>query len=149
MTTGSTKPEWDTPPHGDFASYVERLTAPNPVRSTPSAGRVPPAVPTSTNDQVLPPGVGQIHGSWMGVLRRARFGLLLLMGLQGIALFFGGWGSFAGLIATGMLWWVLGWLPDVAPKILRIPESTVRADTQSLQDRLRKAGPQRNVGKKK
>ena len=25
--SGPIKPEWDTPPHGDFASYVERLSA--------------------------------------------------------------------------------------------------------------------------
>ena len=45
MRTGATKPEWDTPPDGDFASYVQRLTAP----PLPAAGRpkAPPAASAS------------------------------------------------------------------------------------------------------
>ena len=32
------KPEWDTPPHGDFAAYVERLSGAVP--GAQSAGRL-------------------------------------------------------------------------------------------------------------
>jgi len=150
MKTGSTKPEWDTPPHGDFASYVELLTAPKPkpVNSAPAAARLPPGVAASKSPLFLS-GVGPAWGSWMGGLRVARAVLLVLLGLQGVALMFWGRGSFAGLLATGMLWWILGWLLDIAPKILRVPGLAARADPQSLPDRLRQVSPQRNTGKKK
>ena len=39
MTQGI-KPEWDTPPDGDFASYIERLSAGTPL--LPTSANTPP-----------------------------------------------------------------------------------------------------------
>jgi len=156
MNPGSTKPEWDTPPHGDFAGYVERLTASNAARSAASPappnaanpGRTVPGA-SGVKGQALPPDLAQLWVPWMGGLRIARTLLLLFVGLHGAALVFWGRGSFAGLIFMGVLWWALGWLLDAAPKILQMPGVVARAGTQSQQVRLRPAGTQRNTGREK
>jgi len=151
MSSGSPKPEWDTPPHGDFASYVERLTAPRPVKPAAVPGRGAPGAPdaSSAPGQVLAPDFAQWLSPWMGALRGARAVLLLLAGLHGAALFFLGWGSLAGVVAMGMLWWGMGWLLDVAPRLLPSPGTVVRGSTDSLQARQRPAGPLRTQYRKK
>ncbi len=122
MKTGATKPEWDTPPNGDFASYVERLTAPPPAGKAPpmvtratSPVRQPAASKSSTPDsQVLPPELAQVLLPLMGVLRTVRAVLLLFLVMHGVALFVFSQGSLPGLIFMIVLWWGLGWLIQAA-----------------------------------
>ena len=119
MTTGATKPDWDTPPDGDFAAYVERLTAQKPLQKAPvtqapaaavaAVGRAAQAPNTGAQAQALPPDLLQVMRPLAGVLRTVRAVLLVMVVLHGIALFLLGHGSLPGLVVMGVVWWVLGW----------------------------------------
>lgn len=156
MKTGATKPEWDTPPDGDFASYVERLTAPPPVRKTQamatratSPARQPAAGSSSTPaSQALPPDLAQVLLPLMGVLRTVRAVLLLFLVMHGVALFVFSQGSLPGLIFMAALWWGLGWLIQAAPQAMGAKAAGLGAGIESLQERQQVAQP-RNSGKKK
>jgi hypothetical protein len=80
MTTGATKPDWDTPPDGDFAAYVERLTAQAPLQKARAAQASAAATngavqsskasaPATSLPQVLPPDVLQLMQPLAGALR--------------------------------------------------------------------------------
>ena len=118
MTTGATKPDWDTPPDGDFAAYVERLTAQKPLQKAPvtqapaaavaAVGRAAQAPNTGAQAQALPPDLLQVMRPLAGVLRTVRAVLLVMVVLHGIALFLLGQGSLPGLVVMGVVWWGLG-----------------------------------------
>ena len=163
MTTGATKPDWDTPPDGDFAAYVERLTAQKPLQKAPvtqapaaavAVGRAAQAPSAGAQAQALPPDLLQVMRPLAGVLRTVRAVLLLMVVLHGIALFLLGQGSLPGLVVMGVVWWGLGWLMQSAAQLGGAQASGVNAATQALQDRLRQVAQQRSgtglgTGKKK
>ena len=163
MTTGATKPDWDTPPDGDFAAYVERLTAQKPLQKAPvtqapaaavAVGRAAQAPSAGAQAQALPPDLLQVMRPLAGVLRTVRAVLLVMVVLHGIALFLLGHGSLPGLVVMGVVWWVLGWLMQSAAQLGGAQASGVNTATQALQDRLRQVAQQRSgtglgTGKKK
>ena len=163
MTTGATKPDWDTPPDGDFAAYVERLTAQKPLQKAPvtqapaaaaAVGRAAQSPNTGAQAQALPPDLLHVMRPLAGVLRTVRAALLLMVVLHGIALFLLGQGSLPGLVVMGVVWWGLGWLMQSAAQLGSAQASGVNTATQALQDRLRQVAQQRSgtglrTGKKK
>ena len=164
MTTGATKPDWDTPPDSDFAAYVERLTAQKPLEKAPvtqapaaavaAVGRAAQAPNTGAQAQALPPDLLQVMRPLAGVLRTVRAVLLVMVVLHGIALFLLGQGSLPGLMVMGLVWWGLGWLMQSAAQLGGAQASGVNTATQALQDRLRQVAQQRSgtgsgTGKKK
>ena len=164
MTTGATKPDWDTPPDGDFAAYVERLTAQKPLQKAPvtqapaaavaAVGRAAQAPNTGAQAQALPPDLLRVMRPLAGVLRMVRAVLLVMVVLHGIALFLLGHGSLPGLVVMGVVWWGLGWLMQSAAQLGSAQASGVNTATQALQDRLRQVAQQRSgtglgTGKKK
>ena len=168
MTTGLTKPEWDTPPNGDFASYVERLTAARPVIPVPVPSRPGAKAPAtfsvpavSVGDahlplQVLVRAFGLVPGElqlqpFLRVLRTARVVLLVLAALHVAALVLWGRGSLVGLLMMAGLWWGLGWFLQVVVTVLKAPDASagIAAQVNQEQERLRQTGLQRQSGKKK
>lgn len=160
--TGATKPEWDTPADGDFARYVERLTAAVPARAAPMAPRgtaaAAPRKPAAAGGtaaasaapaQALPPDLAQLLAPLAGGLRIVRFVLLLVMALHGIALFLFGQGSLPGLVAMAAIWWGLSWLIASAPAAASARGSATAFGADALQERLRQVAQQRKTGKKK
>ena len=163
MTTGATKPDWDTPPDGDFAAYVERLTDQKPLQKAPvtqapaaavAVGRAAQAPSAGAQAQALPPDLLQVMRPLAGVLRTVRAVLLLMVVLHGIVLFLLGHGSLPGLVVMGVVWWGLGWLMQSAAQLEGAQASGMNTATQALQDRLRQVAQQRSgtglgTGKKK
>ena len=164
MTTGATKPDCDTPPDGDFAAYVERLTAQKPLQKAPvtqapaaavaAVGRAAQTHNTGAQAQALPPDLLQVMRPLAGVLRTVRAVLLVMVVLHGIALFLLGQGSLPGLVVMGVVWWGLGWLMQSAAQLGGAQASGMNTATQALQDRLRQVAQQRSgtglgTGKKK
>lgn len=163
MTTGATRPDWDTPPDGDFAAYVERLAAQAHLRQAraaqPSAAANAMAAqsrkvraPVTTVPQALPPDLLQLMQPLAGALRTVRALLLVMMVLHGIALFLLGQGSLPGLLVMGAVWWGLGWLMQSAAQAGSSQAPGVHAVVESLQVRLRQVAQQRmgtGTGKKK
>lgn len=160
MRTGATKPEWDTPPDGDFASYVQRLTAP-PLPAAdrakaPAASTVSPVAAASTRQpsrqSASSPSQTQSQFAlgWAPFdtgLRTARVLVLGLTGLHALALVIFGQGSLVGLIAMAALWWGLGALRAAGRKAMASAERGQPPLTlHGVQDRLRSLAAQRAAG---
>lgn len=114
------RPDWDTPPDGDFASYVERLSqVQRPLPSSRTA-----AVRESAGPAAAAPGevrrraavrptvatplvASATRALTLRMLRMARAGLWVLMLVQAGVLFFMGWGSMVALAVFGFLLWLV------------------------------------------
>ncbi|WOI47653.1 hypothetical protein [Acidovorax sp. BLS4] len=119
------RPEWDTPPDGDFASYVERLSRmQHPAHSLAPGeepghyGARPTVVGTAAKgatvkapvrDAVTRPASLTMPGAQgLRLLRLARAVLLLLVLAKAVAWLAFAWGSLFGVVSLGLLWWGLG-----------------------------------------
>ena len=157
MKTGATKPEWDTPPDGDFASYVQRLTA-QPQAAAPRAQQssAAPESPVAAAGGPQPSREGaslapsQFALGWAPFdagLRTARAVVLVLVALHALALAVFGLGSLVGLIAMAGVWWGLGALRTAGRRAL---ESADRGQPpltlHDVQERLRALALQRTAG---
>ena len=125
---------WQTPRNGDFARYVEQLTGGRARVTLDEPGRVRRmsertaalASPSSTAARVLaqmPPGpaaemgtasdAAAMRGSVASVLAKMRWGLMLLTLVQLGFLAILSLGSFVGVGASLVLWWLLGRVTQV------------------------------------
>lgn len=158
MPTYFIKPEWDTPPGGDFASYVERLTAPKPaISASPSIASVAVTSAQSMGSALRAPAADgsalsvdlrRSFAPFLNGLRVARVVLLVLALAHGAALMLWGWGSLVGLLMMAGLWWGLGGLSRVAATVLQAPASVTGTGLKADKERLRQMGSQRQSGKK-
>ncbi|MCE1193138.1 MAG: hypothetical protein LWW96_13405 [Acidovorax sp.] len=164
MKTGATKPEWDTPADGDFARYVERLTAPAPTpvqgghAARSSAAAPPPSAVDALRAPAAPvaatglPDLAQALQPVAGVLRAVRAVVLLLVLGHAVALFFFRHGSLPGLVVMGIAWWGLGWLAESLPGVAARVAQSAAAPRRAAQTgpTQRQTRPQNNPqGKKK
>ena len=153
--SGPIKPEWDTPPHGDFASYVERLSshgaAARPAAApSPKTDKAAAKGPVSASAPGLPPDLAQVLAPLVGVLRGVRMVLLLVTLLHAVAFFGLGRGSLPGLLFMAVLWWGLGRVAALASSAL--PSGGAGAKKPglaSLQERLTQLTKQGTTGKRK
>lgn len=164
MSTGI-KPEWDMPPDGDFARYVDQLTTPPPAavaqarrlpaKATASASispSNPPSRPPTRRTALATPqslsaptDLERVLPTLGAGLRLVRYVLLALSVAHIAALLAWGWGSWVGVLMTVGLWWGLSGFGAVVAQVLNPPG----ADTHAIRDRLRQALLQRPPTKKK
>jgi hypothetical protein len=160
------KPEWDTPPRGDFAAYVERLSGAVPGAQTlgglgQTAGQGPllgggkvsaqaaklrPALQT----KAAAPGAPAVVGAVTQVLRVVRGVLLLSLAVQALALFVLGQGSWWGLFVTALVWWGLGRVASLARTVLTLPGAmNAEQGIAQLKQQLAVLAQHKNTGKRK
>ena len=156
MTTGKTKPEWDTPPEGDFAAYVERLTGPRPAATlvspqpapaatiaepiSPPPGLVPDAPARAAGPASPADGLQALPALFSGV-RVARAFLLSLTLVHAVTLLVWGRGSWVGLLMMASLWWGLGRMGVIASQLLG--HAGARTSVLQAQARVRQKALQR------
>ena len=164
MTMHSIKPEWDTPPNGDFASYVERLSAQQALQaertqaahsaqvalpggaapgSAQAAARRGGASPVSPA-VALPPELLQMAAPFIGMLRIARTLLAVVAAVHALTLLMAGQGSWFGLAVMAGLWWFMGIVIHAASA-----GTVVVPQPAAVKERQRPTGPQRKTGNKK
>lgn len=168
MTMHSIKPEWDTPPNGDFASYVERLSASQALQSVraqaahsaqvtqPHAlpgGVAPGSAQTAARQAAgaipaplaaaLPPDLLQVVAPFIGMVRIARILLAVIAAVHALTLVMTGQGSWPVLAVMAGLWWFMGIVIKAASA------GTVVVPLAAVKERQRQAAQQRKTGNKK
>ena len=114
--TNALHPEWETPKDGDFAGYVERLTAVRAAQFPEESGRV---LHVAESMQRFKPRVANVADTDLpnlqglktplaGMLNFVQLGLVLLVVVQVAVLVLAGLGSAAGVAAAVLGWWVVG-----------------------------------------
>lgn len=148
--TQALHPEWDTPSDGDFARYLERLTALQAVRLPEEPGRVPHL--TETMQRFKPsaaagapadlPDLQALKAPVAGVLSLVQVGLFLVVVIQVAVLALAGLGSAVGVAAAMLAWWVVGrWKRALG--VMRKPGVPVAASLSSLQQQLQALAQQK------
>lgn len=148
---GPSKPEWDTPPDGDFANYVERLSRPPSVQRPSEAMPIEPKDGASTvaSGAGLPPDLIQVLAPFQGVLKLVRALLLLFAVVQGAAFLVWGKGTLMGVAVAGVLWWVLGSLSSRAfAKLTSEIQGPSKPSMAQLQERLAQLAKRRTTESK-
>jgi hypothetical protein len=149
---GPSKPEWDTPPDGDFANYVERLSRPPSVQRPSEAMPIEPkdgGVSTVASSAGLPPDLAQVLAPFQGLLKLVRALLLLFAVVQGAAFLVWGKGTLVGVAVAGVLWWVLGSLSSRAfAKLTSEIQGPGKPSMAQLQERLAQLAKQRTTESK-
>lgn len=167
MTMHSIKPEWDTPPNGDFASYVERLSASQALQSGraqaahsaqvtqqhPLPGGVAPGSAQAAARQggaspaplavALPPDLLKVVAPFIGLVRIARTLLAVIAAVHALTLLMAGQGSWFVLAVMAGLWWFMGIVVNAASA------GTVVVLPAAVKERQRQAAQQRKTGNKK
>lgn len=137
-------PEWDAPKNGDFARYVERLTARHTVQLPEEPGRVLHAAESvqrarPATAQASPSELPDLHALFQapltGMLNFAQLGLMLVVLVQIAVLALAGLGSFLGVAVAVLAWWVVGrWKRALSSA--RTPGSPSASPLAALQQQL-------------
>jgi len=176
MNHRAPKPEWDTPPSGDFASYIERLTArPSPPlhtlptskpqagtarkgqRATPktSATHKPPGqqpVPKSVGATVpfaLSPEVAQALVPLQGLLGLVRRAVVVAAVIQVLLMAMFSIGTVGGLLLWAAAWWALTWLMGQIAKAAPPGAGQSNPSVSQLHELLQQLTRERTNGNKK
>jgi len=168
MTMHSIKPEWDTPPNGDFASYVERLSASQALQSGRAQaahsaqvtqqhqlpGGVAPGSAQAAARQggaspvplavALPPDLLKVVSPFLGMVRIARTLLAVVAAVYALTLVMVGQGSWFGLAVMAGLWWFMGIVINAAASA-----GTAVVPPAAVKERQRQGAQQRKTGNKK
>lgn len=141
----SIKPEWDTPPNGDFASYVERLSASQALQSgrAQAAARQGGASPVPLA-VALPPDLLKVVAPFIGLVRIARTLLAVVAAVHALTLVMVGQGSWFGLAVMAGLWWFMGIVINAAASA-----GTAVVPPAAVKERQRQGAQQRKTGNKK